>query len=63
MHWTEPLLVPGDNNSAEGLSVSSVEKAFRSLIADQYNEYRGVLREFSLYFFSIYVLHKTTIIS
>ena len=55
--------MPGDNNSAEGLSVSSVEKAFRSLIADQYNEYRGVLREFSLYFFSIYVLHKTTIIS
>ena len=49
--------MPGDNNSAEGLSVSTVEKAFRSLIADQYNEYRGVLREFSIDFFilSIYI--------
>ena len=38
------VAVPGEN-STEALSVSTVEKAFRSLIAEQYCEYRGTLRD------------------
>ena len=38
------VAVPGEN-STEGLSVGTVEKAFRSLIAEQYCEYRGTLRD------------------
>ena len=38
------VAVPTEN-STEGLSVSTVEKAFRSLIAEQYCEYRGTLRD------------------
>jgi len=37
------VAVPSENTT-EGLSVTAVEKAFRSLIADQYCEYRGILR-------------------
>ena len=38
------VAVPSENTT-EGLSVTAVEKAFRSLIADQYCEYRGILRD------------------